>query len=108
MAPFGSALATLAPACPFHVLTGYPCLTCGSTRAVLALLRGEIGTALAWNPLVTLGLLGLVWMGMLAPLWVLVAGPVPAAGTLARSRWLRYAGFLAIALNWGYLLWQGR
>src|SRR5512135_1097072 len=37
--PFAGRLAPLAPACPFKSLTGWPCLSCGTTRAALALSR---------------------------------------------------------------------
>src|SRR5437867_1234411 len=37
--------------CPFHALTGLPCPTCGTTRALAALCTGHLAAALAWNPL---------------------------------------------------------
>jgi hypothetical protein len=44
------------PTCLLKRVTGHPCPTCGSTRAILALGRGRWVEALAWNPLVMLGL----------------------------------------------------
>ena len=41
--------------CPFHVLTGLPCLTCGATRALAALLQRDLATSLRTNPLVGVG-----------------------------------------------------
>ena len=38
--------------CPFRHLTGIPCFTCGGTRALLALTRGDVQAAFLWNPLV--------------------------------------------------------
>jgi hypothetical protein len=39
------------PTCPFLALTGYYCPGCGSTRAVHALVHGDVLGALALNPL---------------------------------------------------------
>jgi len=36
--------------CPFATVTGLPCHGCGMTRAFLALLRGDWGTALQFHP----------------------------------------------------------
>ncbi|GAV95751.1 hypothetical protein ADENT20671_2556 [Actinomyces denticolens] len=36
--------------CPTHRITGFWCPLCGGTRATAALLRGDLGTALAYNP----------------------------------------------------------
>jgi hypothetical protein len=46
-----------APACVFKGLTGIPCITCGSTRSVVHLSHGEILSAFAMNPLMTLCLI---------------------------------------------------
>ncbi len=41
------------PPCPFLALTGWPCLGCGGTRALLALGRGAPMEAAGENALVT-------------------------------------------------------
>lgn len=40
--------------CPLKLSTGVPCPTCGATRAVLALLRGQLGLAFRLHPLMPL------------------------------------------------------
>lgn len=37
--------------CPFKLLTGMDCPTCGTTRGVAALLNGDISSAWSYNPL---------------------------------------------------------
>lgn len=39
------------PACPFLTLTGFQCPGCGTTRALHALLHGQVGDAFRLNPL---------------------------------------------------------
>lgn len=53
--------------CLFHLVTGIPCPSCGSTRSVAALMHGELLKALAINPL------GLVIAAIMvcAPFWLL-------------------------------------
>ena len=40
--------------CPFALVTGTACPGCGLTRAAAALVQGDIGTAMAFHPLVIL------------------------------------------------------
>lgn len=42
------------PPCPFHALTHLYCPGCGTTRALHALLHGQLGLALSMNPLAVL------------------------------------------------------
>ncbi len=53
---------TFYPECAFHALTGWNCPTCGATRAVYALLHGNLRLAFKDNALLLLGLAALaVW-----------------------------------------------
>jgi hypothetical protein len=56
------------PRCPFRAATGLDCPGCGGTRALTALVRGDLGVALGHNVL-TVALLPLLawgWVGWLA------------------------------------------
>jgi len=85
-----------AVACPFHWLTGLPCLSCGSTRALASLLEGDLQSSLHYHPAVApgvaLGAAGWVYA------WAVVALDLPrvriqAAGQAARVlRWAVVVG----------------
>lgn len=60
--------------CPLRQFTGLDCPLCGATRATLALLRGDVATALDHN---LLYVLALPILGLLVLLWV-VRGRSPA------------------------------
>jgi hypothetical protein len=94
-------------ACTFKALTGWPCLTCGSTRAFARLAAGDLPGALAMNPLATAGALALVPWGM-ADLALLARGRALSI-ELGPSAWraLRFALPLAALLNWAYLVAAG-
>lgn len=93
--------------CPMRVTTGVPCPGCGLTRAMLALLSGDLAEALHWHPLVflltpilvfTIGRAMLIGAGFLRPdAWKV---PMPQWGlalfaTVLLGVWLaRFAGFL--------------
>ena len=68
--------------CPFALCTGMACPGCGMTRAASHLIRGDIGTALGYHPLVPL--IGILMLG--GWVWYLLrrsgrARPLP-------SRWV--------------------
>lgn len=97
------------PRCGFKVLTGLPCPTCGSTRACLALVRGDLAAAFASNPLFVLA-------GAGALVYLLYAASV-LAGRLPRCRPLvtpadvfaaRVASMALVGVNWAYLIVSGR
>jgi hypothetical protein len=95
--------------CPFRALTGLPCLTCGASRAFVALVSGDLAASLRLHPLV-------------APAVAAAAGYVPYALAAAHlgtprlrvltsekeRRWMR-TGVVALALAvWAYLIAAGR
>jgi hypothetical protein len=94
--------------CIFKGLTGLPCPTCGSTRALAHLFGLDLEGAVAMNPFVTLVAV------------VMAAWAVADLVLLPRHRslkvevsprlagWLRAAALVAFFLNWVYLLVVGR
>jgi hypothetical protein len=94
--------------CLFKSLSGLPCPTCGSTRAVARLFARDPAGALAMNPLTTLGALAVAaWA--LADLVLLPRGRALSVELEPRLASLVRAGvILAFLLNWAYLLAVGR
>lgn len=88
------------PTCVFKQVTGRPCAFCGSTRAVRAVLTGNVLDAIAWNPL----FVALLTLGIGAVVVRLVRGP-------STRRWPQgvVVGVLiaAVAANWAYVIWRG-
>ncbi len=99
--------------CPLKTFTGLPCPACGSTRAALALLEGNLHAAVLLNPLaVCLYLLAPVVGGfylMKAKGAAREAVPASARRKPKSARILLWAfAAAAIGANWVYLLLAGR
>lgn len=94
----------LVPDCAFRAVTGFPCPTCGSTRALINLSQARILPAFAMNPLASFSLSCL----MLAFFYGLIAFifKVPRFHvTLSEEEKdrARKAVLLIVLLNWLYL-----
>jgi hypothetical protein len=103
-----SRLSFLWPACHFREWTGLPCLTCGSTRMLDALLVGNFVEAVTWNPLVFVGMAGVTVWVVATALGVALGWPTRRLVASRRERlglWLLGAGMIAI--DWAYLVWRG-
>lgn len=89
------------PSCAFRLLTGVPCPTCGSTRAVLAAGQTRFLAALLYNPLLTVAAMaGLAWL-----LLRLGFGRTIQLDLAPRGRaivWIAAGGL--VALNWAYVI----
>jgi hypothetical protein len=94
------------PRCPFLAITGFPCLTCGATRATMAFFHGNLSLAWWWNPLALLALCGVVAFDLYA-----VAVLFGRSGRIRIVDWTRFeknfvriAVVFVLAVNWIYLL----
>jgi hypothetical protein len=95
--------------CPFRHLTGIPCVTCGGTRALLALTRGDVNTAFHWNPLVAAVSIAALIFLLYAAVVTALRAPRLRVRLAERDRTLfRATAWTAIASNWVFLILQGR
>ena len=97
-------------ACPFHALTGLPCFSCGGTRSFMALTRLDLLDAIALNPMaVALAAFTAVYtvhaLGVWLAGWRRWGFTVPSP---AFRRAIRIAVVAALALNWAWLILDGR
>lgn len=109
LVPQAQRLAAFLPPCPFRTVTGVPCPTCGTTRALLALSKGHLAQALTCNPMTTLGL---VFAGLVAVIWALAhAWGLRVPRALASWQyhwpwWLRLGVIVALVANWAWVVAQ--
>ena len=95
-------LAVLSPAddgptiCPFALCTGTACPGCGMTRAASHLVRGDLGTALSYHPLVPL--LALATTGGWAWFLARAAGKVRPMSSKALNLILIGSGIALVAV----------
>jgi hypothetical protein len=93
--------------CTFKHLTGHPCMTCGTTRALGRLIVGDVLGAARVNPLSTAVMLGLVAF-VPVDLALQARGRSLVFETSPRERrWLVGAGVLLLLVNWAYLIANG-
>lgn len=100
------ALALPLPGCAFHHWTGAPCVGCGGTRSLHALLHADFASALRLNPGACFAFAGIALYDLYAA--CVLAFRLPrirfAEITAAQSRIARTACVLLLALNWIYVL----
>jgi len=96
------------PLCVFKATTGYPCMTCGGTRAIVRLAHLDVAGALTMNPMVGLALLLLVpWALADAALALRGQALVLDLGPRLR-RLLPWILVPVVLVNWAYLIAVGR
>jgi hypothetical protein len=94
--------------CAFKRLTGIPCATCGSTRALAQLAHLDLAGALALNPLSALLTLAAFAWGAADLLLVWRGRALSLELSSSEGRGLSIAALLAVGLNWAYVLAAGR
>lgn len=104
--PWLPALASLGGGCPLREWTGWPCPTCGGTRAIAALARGDLVRAVRSNPVVAAGFVGFELVGLAAYPWLRWRGIVPVV-PVETTRKLGVAALLIVVANWVWLVFSG-
>jgi len=85
--------------CPYRLLTGGWCPGCGCTRALSAIVRGDISTSLALNP----------WTILLLAQVAVISGWFLGAPEAARAWWARNdIRFLQVNITVGLIIWVAR
>jgi hypothetical protein len=96
---------SLAPDCVFKGLTGIPCLTCGSTRAVVRLSHGDILPAFELNPLTTLCLISAVLYFIYSLMRVVFDLPrISFLLTDQEKNVMRAGAVILLLVQWVYLI----
>ncbi len=89
--------------CLFHRLTGYSCPTCGTTRGLLALARGDWHQSFLWNPMTMVG----GWMLAFVLAGRAVTGRMVAVEfTPLERRVLGFFGLAILVVNWAWLIYS--
>jgi hypothetical protein len=98
--------------CIFKRITGIPCPSCGSTRSVLSLLKGDVLGALFWNPF------GFILMAIMviSPIWILydLLGKKETLfqayinfEKFLKRKWISISAILIVLLNWSWNIYKG-
>lgn len=94
------------PGCPFHSLTGLPCLTCGATRSAYQFLHGHFVASFLFNPLAFVAYCGLILFDIYALVVLITRSSRLRFGNFSPNEklLLRWAAGVLLAGNWIYLL----
>jgi hypothetical protein len=97
--------------CLFRKVTGFPCLSCGTTHSVLAILKGNFNQALKMNPL------GFIVVPVLVifPGWLLIDlilkknsfyNSYYVFEKFIGKKWILYPAIILLILNWIIIIWR--
>lgn len=93
--------------CGFKVAFDLPCISCGSTRATIHLLHGDLLSAIALQPMTLTVYAFLLAWGLLS-LWAFVKRKSMNLKMSKREDLAAKFALIAIPLvNWSYLVWAG-
>lgn len=99
-------IAHLAPSCVFRGMSGFPCPTCGTTRALLSLAEGNFIDALTMNPLSVVVVSAAIASSLYGIVSLLFGiRRMTFSFSERESNGMRITAVMIMLLNWGYLLY---
>lgn len=97
----------LMPACLFHEITGFPCLTCGATRSLESLSAFDLTSSFLLNPLLVSFIIGLIAFSILHLAGFVYKRKIILELTPREKKRVRFTVMALIAVNWAYLIVAG-
>jgi hypothetical protein len=94
--------------CTFKRLTGIPCATCGSTRALAQLAHLDVAGAVALNPLAALLSLAAAGWAVADMVLLLRGRALSLEMSSAEGRGLSIGAVAVVVLTWAYVVATGR
>jgi hypothetical protein len=94
--------------CVFHELTGYPCLSCGATRAADALFKGDFLDMFYFNPLIVVFCAGLFFFSLFKLLEFIFKFKLILRFSRKTALGARLLLVVIVAANWLFLIVSGR
>lgn len=93
------------PECGFRKALGLPCVGCGGTRSIRALVDGRLAEATRFNPAVVVGAFACTAWAAIG-IWRYWSGAEPPPAAVQNRRLVRNAILVGVLLllNWIYLL----
>ena len=98
--------------CIFKKLTTIPCPSCGSTRSIISLIKGDWVQSMHWNPM------GFIIISILiiCPIWILI-DLITTGNSLfkayiqfekhLKTKWIALTAIALILTNWGWNIYKG-
>jgi hypothetical protein len=98
--------------CLFKRVTGVPCPSCGTTRSVLSILKGDILEGILWNPF---GII-IIFILFIFPVWIIsdvlsrkdsLFNIYNQAELVLKRKWIAIPAILLVLLNWIWNIVKG-
>jgi hypothetical protein len=91
--------------CVIKHVTGIPCPSCGSSRSVISLVRGDVANAMYWNPfgliIFSIMLVSPVWIGYdVATKRDTFLTSYRRAERILRIKWVAISAIALVTINW--------